>query len=52
MDRSGVRSIREPSAGDWKLTPSSVISASFSSDTIWNPPLSVFGKINCVLDAQ
>jgi len=40
IDFSGVSIISEPSCGDSNLTPSSVISASLSSDTIWNPPLS------------
>ena len=40
VDFSGVSSISWPSWGDWNLTPSSVISANFNKDTIWNPPLS------------
>ena len=40
MDLSGVRSISSPLKGDWNCTPSSVIFASFSRDTIWKPPLS------------
>ena len=40
MDFSGVSSIIEPSCGDLNLTPSSVIWASSSNETIWKPPLS------------
>mmetsp|Transcript_25528 Transcript_25528/g.69288 ORF Transcript_25528/g.69288 Transcript_25528/m.69288 type:complete len:210 (-) Transcript_25528:241-870(-) len=41
MDSSGVKSISVPSTGDWKVTPSSLISAKCSSETIWKPPESV-----------
>mmetsp|Transcript_728 Transcript_728/g.1760 ORF Transcript_728/g.1760 Transcript_728/m.1760 type:complete len:203 (-) Transcript_728:148-756(-) len=42
MDFSGVSSIRLPSFfGSSNSTPCSVISASFRSETIWKPPLSV-----------
>jgi hypothetical protein len=33
MECSGVSSIRSPSTGDWKLTPSSVMSAKCNKDT-------------------
>lgn len=33
IECSGVRSIREPSTGDWNVTPSSVISAKCSRET-------------------
>ena len=41
MLRSGVSSMRSPVVGDWKVTPSSVISARSRRETIWKPPLSV-----------
>ena len=34
IECSGVSSMRLPSVGDWKVTPSSVMSARCSSDTI------------------
>lgn len=40
MDFSGVSSIFDPSWGDSNATPSSVILANFSRETIWKPPLS------------
>lgn len=41
MLRSGVSSDRSPVVGLWNVTPSSVMSARSSRDTIWKPPLSV-----------
>mmetsp|Transcript_35980 Transcript_35980/g.101294 ORF Transcript_35980/g.101294 Transcript_35980/m.101294 type:complete len:241 (+) Transcript_35980:299-1021(+) len=41
MLASGVSSMRRPFLGFWNRTPSSVMSARCSSDTIWKPPESV-----------
>lgn len=41
IECSGVRFVSFPSCGDMNQTPSSVMRASFSSETIWKPPLSV-----------